>query len=304
MFILRSGKIRILKQEGQSTIELATLGPGSVIGELSLLDHQPRSATAQVTEDTQVTVIDEQLLQSTLTKIPSWMADIIRLVVKRLRDTMKRTGEDIVRKSVAGVIKVILLAAHNEGSKREERTALNLDRIKDLVYAVIGLGSIECENVLLHLILKDMILINKDDSGDEFLVVKDADVLLMYLNYLRAKARGGAMVGEDFSDAAFELAGLILATGSKNGQRIRDKVVKIGYPQVELELDRQQKGRFVDRDALEKLVAAKVIVLEEDKTESTHGTHKRSTIIYNEDTLTKLYLFRQWMPTFKEEIQL
>jgi hypothetical protein len=251
-----------------------------------------------------VTVIDEQLLQSTLTKIPSWMADIIRLVVKRLRDTMKRTGDDIIRKSVAGVIKVILLAMHNEGVKQDERLTLNLDRLKDLVYAVIGLGSIECENVLLHLILKDMVLIHKDDSGDEFVIIKDPDILLMYLNYLRVKARGGAMVGEDFTDAVFELVGTIIAAGSKNGSRIRDKVIKIGYAQVELELDRQQKGRFVDRDAMEKLAASKVIVLEEDKTESQHGTYKRSTIIYNEETLQKLFLFRQWMPTFKEVIQL
>lgn len=304
MFIIRSGKIRILKQEGQSTIELATLGPGSVIGELSLLDHQPRSATAQITEDTLVTVIDEQLLQSTLTKIPNWMADIIRLVVKRLRDTMKRTGDDIIRKSVAGVIRVILLAGHNIGFMHQERQNIALDRLKDMVYAVIGLGSIECENVLLHLIFKDMILIRKDESGQEFLIVKDSAVLLLYLNYLRAKQRGGAMVGEDLSDGALELISQITAAGSKNGSRLRDKVIKIGCPQVELEIERRQKGRFIDRDALDKLVASKVIVLEEDKTETQHGTYKRAAIIYNEDTLQKLHLFRQWLPTFKEDIQL
>ena len=44
MLILRTGSVRILKQEGENTFELAILGPGSVLGELSLLDHQPRGA--------------------------------------------------------------------------------------------------------------------------------------------------------------------------------------------------------------------------------------------------------------------
>ncbi|MFW5830114.1 MAG: cyclic nucleotide-binding domain-containing protein [Planctomycetota bacterium] len=46
MYIVRSGKVRVLKQEAGATIELGVLGPGSVLGELSLLNKEPSTATA------------------------------------------------------------------------------------------------------------------------------------------------------------------------------------------------------------------------------------------------------------------
>ena len=109
MYILRSGKVRIFKQEGDNTIELAVSGPGSVLGELSLLDHQPRGATGQVVEEVVATIIDEDLFKRTLTAIPPWLTSVIIVVVKRLRDTMQKNSDDIVHKSVAGTIKVLLL---------------------------------------------------------------------------------------------------------------------------------------------------------------------------------------------------
>jgi CRP-like cAMP-binding protein len=150
MYILRSGKVRILKQEGDNTIELAVLGPGAVLGELSLLDHQPRGATGQVLEEVVATVIDEDLFVRTLARVPPWLTNIIKLVVKRLRDTMKKTGDDVVHKSVAGAIKVLLLLSNSEGFQKEDMPcAWRLPGPRNWLYATIGLGSLEAENVLL-----------------------------------------------------------------------------------------------------------------------------------------------------------
>lgn len=304
MFIIKSGKVRILKQEGQSTIELATLGAGSVLGELALLDHQPRSATAQVVEDINATIIDETLLESTLAKIPSWLADIIKVVVKRLRDTMKKTSDDVVRKSVAGVIRImLLLAAGNDVIMREGSKMVSLEQIKTIVYTIIGLGSMEAENCLLHLIFKDLVVIRKIDD-EEFIVLKNPEALALYLNYIRTKQRGGMVAGEDFSDDTMDLVGVILAAGEKNGTRLQNNIIKIGVAQIELELERLQKGRYINFDALDKLTNSKVLIRQDDATESTFGTHKRTVLLYNVDTLKRLHVLRQWLPTFKEEIAL
>lgn len=296
MYILQSGKVRILKQEGEKTVELATLGAGSVLGELALLDHQPRSATAQVVEDVTSTVIDEDLLRSTLEKTPSWLSSIIQVVVRRLRDTMKRTSDDIVRGSVAGVIRLVLLVFNAE-AKNTDR--MLLARLKDAVYSTIGLGDIETENVFLHLILKDMALIRKNDMGQEFLIVKDRDVLQLYMSFLRSQQQGTSLIGADFTPATIELLSVILSTGQKSGKKIQEKLVRVESPQVELELDRAGKGRFIDPDALDQLTDAKVVAREE----GTVGTHKRITLTYNTDTLERIRRLQQWLPTFREEVK-
>jgi CRP/FNR family transcriptional regulator, cyclic AMP receptor protein len=303
MYIIKSGKIRILKQEGESTVELAVLGPGSVLGELALLDHQPRTATAQVIEDVAAAVIDEGLFTRTLAVIPPWLKDIIMEVVKRLRITMKKTSDDVVQKSIAGVIRVMTLQNNNEGFEKDGCRCVSLSQAKALIFSVIGLGALEAENVFLHLILKDMILIRKNELGQEFVILKNPDVLLLYMNYLRAKQRASSMVGEEFTEKSADLLNVLVSVGEKNGKKIQAGLVAVGQAQLELELDRLGKGRYLDLDALDELVRGKVVVKQEESTDSKYGTHKRATLVFNIDTLKRLCLLTQWLPIFKEEVK-
>lgn len=303
MFIVRSGKIRILKQEGEGVVELAVLGPGSVIGELALLDHQPRSATAQVIEDTLVTVIDEDLFTRTIEKIPNWLASLIQLVVKRLRDTMKRTSDDVINKSIAGVTKVVLLLYENNTLTVNNERVIPLNVLKQTVFAVIGLGGMEVEKILLHLIFKEMVLIRRSEDGQEYLFVTNNDILQLYVNYLRAHSRGGTLTGEELDDQTFDLIESVLATGEKNGKKEQNQIVRLGIQQVEIELERSGKGRFINYDALDKAIELKLLIKQENVTGTEYGKHKRAVLVFNEETLRRVLLLKRWLPVFREEIR-
>lgn len=302
MFIMRSGLVRILKQEGENTVELAQLGPGSVLGELSLLDHQPRGATAQVVEDTSVTVIDEELFTKTLKSIPGWLENMIQLVVKRLRDTMKKSGEDIIRKSIAGVIQVILLMYAVRKKEAKEGGMLSVAEVRDQVHAVIGLGRMELENVFLHLILKEMMLISKNDTHREFIVIKEVDALRLYMQYLRMHQRGGTLVGESLTDQAVGLIKVFIDAVERNGTAAGPNLFRVSEQQLEIELERSGKERFVDKDALDMLIEAKLVLRQSDTTESRHGHHTRNVFVCNIDLLKNVLQLKTWLPVFTEEI--
>ena len=55
-FVIVDGSATV-KRNGK---KVATLGPGAVVGELSLLDHGPRTATVTTDTDTTVLVIDQR----------------------------------------------------------------------------------------------------------------------------------------------------------------------------------------------------------------------------------------------------
>lgn len=302
MFIIRSGLVRILKQEGENTIELAQLGPGSVLGELSLLDHQPRSATAQVVEDTNVTVIDEELFTKTLQSIPGWLENMIQLVVKRLRDTMKKTGDDIVVKSISGVIRIIMLFRENMSAEGKSEEVLYTAAVKDKVYAIIGIGGGELEKILLHLILKEMVRLKKDDTGREYIEILDSDALHLYMQYLRMHQRGGELVGESFNETTFSLLETIGEAGVKNGRAMAHGYVQLSAQQIEITLQRQQKGRFIDPDALDMLIEHKMLMPQDDTTESRHGHHERKVFLFNPSLIESVLLLRKWLPVFREEV--
>jgi CRP/FNR family transcriptional regulator len=299
MYIIRSGMVRVIRQEGERVVELAVLGPGSVLGELALLDHQPRSATAQIVDDVVATVVDEKQLQSTLTSIPNWLANIVQLVVKRLRDTMRRTTDDIVKKSIGGVLRILLLVYKQEGRPVAGETSIPSTLVKKTIRTTIGIGDIEAEKVFMHLIMKRLMVIRKRDGGDEYLVMKNLDAAELYVQYLRARQRGEKLAGEDLPAAAARLVSCTLAAGDKLGKVIKDGIVRVGLKAVEEELTR--KGLTLDMEMLALLAKARLVHEEHDGGEAGF---KNAVLLFNRDTLRRVEFLHQWLPIFEEDVGL
>ena len=302
MFIIRTGKIRILKQEGDKTVELAVLGPGSVIGELSLLDKQPRSATAQVIEDVRASVIDEKLFNNTMKTITNWLSNIIKLVVKRLRDTLKLTTDSIVEKSIAGVIKIILLLHNSKGIAGNSEKRILLSQAKDAISSTIGIGEIEIENIFLHLILKEMLFIRKDDSGKEYIIINDPNVLNLYMNFLRASQNNTKLLGEDLPESAVEFVKILIETGEKLGRSIQPGILQIAISQLKVEWQRQGKGEILDSTALDLLIDNKIVFIRRDIIKSNYQSHKKDVLVFNKNILEKIITLHFWLSIFREEV--
>ncbi|MCU4186871.1 cyclic nucleotide-binding domain-containing protein [Acidiferrimicrobium sp. IK] len=69
---------------------LAVVGPGEVVGEMSLLDGEPRTATVTATTDLQVLVVDATDFNALLAEVPRLAFAILGTLARRIRtlDTM------------------------------------------------------------------------------------------------------------------------------------------------------------------------------------------------------------------------
>ena len=81
LFIVVDGNVRIHK--GQQ--ELAMLGKGTCLGEMALLDDEPRSADATVTEDSTLFQIEQEGFYEVMGSQSDIMEGIIKLLTSRLR---------------------------------------------------------------------------------------------------------------------------------------------------------------------------------------------------------------------------
>lgn len=86
MYVVRDGTVS-LRKAGEL---IKTLDPGEVFGEMALIDHAPRTATAVAGPGCRVTVIDEASFQELVKKIPGFALELLRLVVRRLRRELAR----------------------------------------------------------------------------------------------------------------------------------------------------------------------------------------------------------------------
>ena len=80
-FLIVSGEARVAR-EGD---EIATLGPGQFVGEMALLDHEPRSADVVSVGSTRVLVFDPNAFQEMLRSAPGLTRRLLSQVSSRLR---------------------------------------------------------------------------------------------------------------------------------------------------------------------------------------------------------------------------
>lgn len=303
MFIIRSGKVRILKQEGECTLELAELGPGSVIGELSLLDHQVKDGTASVIEDVVATVIDEELFSRTMNKVPSWLSAMVKQLVKRLRETMQKNSGQIINRSLSGFIRILILLDVNEGIRIGDSRGVLLSRLKETVFSITGLGSLQVERLLLHLVLKEMVLIHRSTADQEYVILKSPEILHLYMNFLKARQCGSKLIGENFPENVIQLLNLILDVGERFGVKEGDSLVRVTQQQIENELVRAGKEKTIDSDALRVLENARLILNQREVSETEQKKENSAFfIIYNCDILKRVSLLGKCLSLFKEEI--
>jgi CRP/FNR family cyclic AMP-dependent transcriptional regulator len=80
-FVIVDGNVRV-ERDGR---ELAVLGPGSFLGEMSLVDEGPRTATATTTSSGRLLVIGHREFHSLMDRYPSIETCILRSLAKRVR---------------------------------------------------------------------------------------------------------------------------------------------------------------------------------------------------------------------------
>ena len=81
-FVVLEGTVAV-KRNGK---KVATLGPGTVVGELSLLDHGPRTATVTCETDCTLMLITQRHFSAVLDEIPALSHKILAALAGRIRD--------------------------------------------------------------------------------------------------------------------------------------------------------------------------------------------------------------------------
>jgi CRP-like cAMP-binding protein len=87
MYVILSGRVRVERTHPDliEPVVLADLGPGEVVGEMGLLDGQPRSATVTAVEDTETLEMDAADLSYTVLRYPEASMALLQTISRRLR---------------------------------------------------------------------------------------------------------------------------------------------------------------------------------------------------------------------------
>lgn len=90
MYYLQSGTLAVFKRKGEAVQQIGTIITGELVGEMSFLDKQPRSASVKAMTESTLIVIPHEKLESTLNGLPKWFTALLHTLLDRLRKANAR----------------------------------------------------------------------------------------------------------------------------------------------------------------------------------------------------------------------
>ena len=139
LFIVERGAVRIYVTSTQGNdLILAVLGPGDFFGDLSLLDGRPRSASASVSTDATLLMLERADFINLLTNRPAAAMAVLEAVAGRLRET-DEMASDLAFLDVAGrLAKRLLDLAAAHGVQRDGGVLIDLAVTQEDLANMIG----------------------------------------------------------------------------------------------------------------------------------------------------------------------
>ena len=92
-YLVVTGEVLVWKAGRFGPIELARLGPGAILGEMSIVDDKPRSASVRALCSTRVKCIRRSHFLDSFKSDPHFAASLLKILLERLRETGARLAE-------------------------------------------------------------------------------------------------------------------------------------------------------------------------------------------------------------------
>lgn len=178
MYVIRRGKVKIARHNGEHEIVLAMLGPGEFFGEMALLENLPRSATATVTEDSELVEVDQRTFEEMVRGNVEIAVRIMRKLASRVRELDRRLQHLLLESGVGRAVEVLRwLIPNGVAAGKYVRLSANTTLVDIAAHA--GISSSEAREVVSRLERASIIRIEGAD-----VLVADLKTLDDYSTYL------------------------------------------------------------------------------------------------------------------------
>lgn len=87
MYWLQTGQLVVLKRKGLEDIQLGHIYAGELVGEMSFLDGEPRSASVKAITECDLVAIPRDVFEKVFIGQPTWFQGLVKTLTERLRKT-------------------------------------------------------------------------------------------------------------------------------------------------------------------------------------------------------------------------
>jgi len=233
-YIVISGKVEVSKRiEGQRVV-LDRLGPGSIFGEMSLIDGQPRSASVTAVETTRLSVIDNQRFQAIINLIPKEVRPLFTSLSERLRNTNKMvSGLCIWERLLYSTCALIRTSAGLNPIPRSQGIAYPYRELLQEICRVLAFAQERIEKALGALIETELVQLESSEGPEGgLLVVPDTLLFSAFVDFLAeqmANIPGFPVPTRKYAVLTDQAQEILYFLKNQSGSLPRDKMGRTHY---------------------------------------------------------------------------
>lgn len=137
-YVLLTGSVKVSVAGDEIDTILALLGPGEVVGEMSLVDCLGRSATAETQEECKLLWIEREAFAECLRTMPTLAFNLVRILTRRVRLANARI-QSLATLDVDGrVARQLLAFAQEYGQTEGQNTTIPLRLTQSDLAGLVG----------------------------------------------------------------------------------------------------------------------------------------------------------------------
>lgn len=290
LFIIQEGSVGVYKDTPEGSIELAIIEKNGIIGEMSLLDNQPRSATIRATEPAKAVVINEKVFQATLQEAPMWLTSIVKIVVSRLRDANKRVDQTVLRDRERGLVSLMLILLPEYKYELSSQIALGYDMVVVEAYYVCRLKKKEIEKLIAGLGKREIIEVEEDTEHKRHICFNDLEVVRLFYEYLVLKSQQKKFREMSIPQEAVGVLSNIAYVAQKSGKETPEGTT---LSKSAFMADMAEKNP----DKIEKML----LDLRRRNLINIMPEGNDTLLIFQQQTLSRIKKIKEWLPRFEME---
>jgi len=287
LYIIEEGDVGVYKNTPDGAIELAVIQKGGVIGEMSVLDNLPRSATVKAKTVTRALLINQLIFQQAIEKVPAWLNSIIKIVVSRLRDANKRVDQSILRDKERGVISLITLLLPSNRYEFSSSIALDYDLVCVEAYYVCRLRKKDITRLLEQIAKRKIITVEEDTQHKKHVCIRDVEVLQLFHEYLNLKAQQKTFKEVLVPEEAIAVLSNIAYVAQKAGGESDEGTT---LSKAALVRDLQAKPDQLERSLLDLRRRGLINIM---------PAENDSILIFKKETISRIKKIKEWLPQFE-----
>jgi CRP-like cAMP-binding protein len=174
-YLIKKGTVQIYKVVDNQRQVLANLTPGQIFGEMGVINHEPRMASAMALEFTELVSIDENTINMTLKQSPPVINSLTKLLIQRIRIQAEKLYNKEEQGADVFMATCTLLEIMSKGSGGD---SINYDELCNKMKSMTPASQLDMDRVIMQLFKINLLSIEKAKNKIGSVKVNDVDTFL------------------------------------------------------------------------------------------------------------------------------